>query len=116
MKKLFLTGLVLGMVLFSSAAFADGWANYYVKAAGPYGVSAALGQMILIKLAPVEGGAVKYFRLEADREKEFLAIALTALSTGSPVRVYIQKLFSNNHWSDFVVTTMFIGESVTDLS
>jgi hypothetical protein len=117
MKKLFLTGLVLGMVLFSSAAFADGWANYYVKASGPYYTTfAGIGQLTLIKLEPVAGGAATYFRLQADREKEFLAIALTGLSTGSPVRVYIQKLFSNNHWSDFVVTTMFIGETVSDLS
>lgn len=118
MKKLFLTGLVFGIVLFTSIAFADGWANYYVKATGPYQTSfAGIGKLTLIKLAPVTGtGAATYFRLQADREKEFLAIALTALSTGSPVRVYIQKLFLNNHWSDFVVTTMFIGENVIDLS
>lgn len=117
MKKLFLTGLILGMVLFSSAAFADGWANYYVKASGPYYTTfAGIGQLTLIKLEPVTGGPATYFRLQADREKEFLAIALTSLSTGSPVRVYIQKLFNNSHWSDYVVTTMFVGETVGDLS
>lgn len=112
MKKLFLTGLVFGIVLFASMAFADGWANYYVKATGPY---TGIGKLTLIKLEPVTGGTATYFRLQADREKEFLAVALTGLSMGAPVRVYIQKLFSNNHWSDFVVTTMYVAETVNDL-
>ena len=117
MKKLFLSGLVFGILLVASTAFAN-WGNYYVKAAGPYQTTnAALGEMILIKLDPAPGtpGAEAYFRLKPERENEFLAIALTALSTGSPVRAFIQQLFSNNHWSDFVVTTMFVGETLTDL-
>ena len=118
MKKLFLSGLVFGILLVASTASA-GWGTFYVKAAGPYQTTnAVLGEMILIKLAPAPGTPVPeaYYRLKSERENEFLAIALTALSTGSPVRVYIQKLFSNNHWSDFVVTTMFVGETVGDLS
>lgn len=116
MKKLFLTGLVFGIVLLSSAAFADGWGNYYVKATGPYQTTnAVLGKIMLIKLAPVDGGTpASYYRLAEDRENEFLATALTALSTGSPVRVFFQKLFSNNHWSDYVITSMFVAENVGD--
>jgi len=117
MKKLIITGLVFSILLFASSAFAEGWGNYYVKATGPYeGPSAVLGKMSLVKLQPVAGGNSIYFRVLADRENEILAVALSALSLNAPVRVYIKKLYNNTHWSDFVVTSMFVGETVKDLS
>lgn len=118
MKRLIIAGLVLSLVLYASSVFAAaGWGNYYVKATGPYSTAyKSIGQLHLIKLVSVNGGSATYFRLAEERQDKFLAVALSAMSSGAPVRVYIEKLFSNGHWSDYVVTSMFMGETVEDLN
>ena len=110
MKKLFISAVVFSLVLFATSVLAGGWANFYVKTVGPY-------QTIdLVKLEPYSGGAGIYYRLKADRANELLATALTAITTGNPVRAYIEKIADTGHWSDYEVQSMFMGASVDDLT
>jgi hypothetical protein len=116
MKKILFLLLVLGMALYSSAAF-GAWGNYYVKSTGPYESSSfpSVGQIMAVQLEPVGGGSASYFRIDADVENELLAVALTAVSTGQPIRANIEVTHSNGHWSDYSVLTMFIYDQEASL-
>lgn len=117
MKKIIMiTVLLVSFVFCASSTFAA-WANYYVKVAGPYKSSAwpAVGQIMAVKLEPAAGGTAYYYRIKAEVENEILAVALTAMSNGNPVRANIEKTHSNGHWSDYSVLTLFAGESLGDL-
>ena len=116
MKKIIFGVLVISLVFCASSAFAA-WANYYVKTAGPYESSnfPLVGQIMSVKLEPAEGGTGTYFRISADFQNEILAVALTALSNGNPVRANIEMTHSNGHWSDYSVLTLFVGDSLSDL-
>lgn len=117
MKKMLIGVLVVSVVLCASSAFAA-WANYYVKATGPYASASfpAVGQIMMVKLSPAAGGTGTYFRIDQVAQKEILAVALTAMSTGSPVRANIEQTHSNSHWSDYSVKTLFMGNSIDDLN
>lgn len=117
MKKLIFGVLIISITFCASSAFAA-WANYYVKTAGPYESSSfpAVGQIMSIKLEPAAGGTACYFRISADFQNEILAVALTALSCGNPVRANIELTHSNGHWSDYSVMTLFIGDTLGDLN
>jgi hypothetical protein len=116
MKKLILTLLVVGLVLYATSAFA-GWGNYDVVSTGPYESSAfpAVGQIMSVQLKPIGGGAAIYYRIKANVANELLAVSLTALSNGNPVRANIEYNYANGHWSDYEVITIFIYDSVASL-
>lgn len=118
MKKVLFSFLLLSLVFFSSSAFAQGgWGAYYVTSSGPYQSSdwPQVGNILSVQLTPVAGGNATFFRLNADREKELLAIALTALSANLPVWTRIEVKFNNGHWSDYEVTSMFSYDSEQNL-
>ena len=102
--------------MYATSAFA-GWANYNVKSTGPYENSSfpAVGQIMAVQLEPVAGGSANHYRIKADVANELLAVALTAVSAGLPVRANIELNYSNGHWSDYEVLTMFVYDSATSL-
>ncbi len=116
MKKVLIGLLAVSLVLCASSVFA-GWANYTVKCAGPYESSSfpSVGQIMCVQLEPIAGGASNYYRIKADVSNELLAVALTALSSGLPVRANIEQNYSNGHWSDYEVLTLFIYDSTDSL-
>jgi len=116
MKKLMFVVLVLCLTLYATASIA-GWANYYVKCTGPYESSSypAVGQIMSVQLEPIAGGTANYYRINADVANELLAVALTAVSSGLPVRANIELNYSNGHWSDYEVMTLFIYDSESSL-
>ena len=116
MRKIMFTLLVVSLALCATSAFAA-WANYNVKSTGPYESSAwpAVGQIMCVQLEPVAGGTANYFRIKADVANELLAVCLTAVSSGLPVRANIELNYANGHWSDYEVMTMFIYDSAASL-
>ncbi|MDZ7761270.1 MAG: hypothetical protein U5L00_13585 [Desulfovermiculus sp.] len=74
-----------------------------------------LGSIDQVRLQPAGGGDGFYLRIRAEKSSEILATALTALSSGKPVRANIEKNYNNGHWSDYVVMSLFIGDSLDDL-
>ena len=118
MKRLLIFLLVAGMVLISSQSFAQGgWGNFYVKSAGPYESSAfpAVGSIDQVRLESVDTGTAYYFRVRDSKSSEILATALTALSSGKPVRANIEKNHNNAHWSDYEIMSLFVGDTLSDL-
>jgi len=116
MRKISLILTLFGLILFATPAFA-GWANYYVIAAGPYENTSvpAVGKIMSVQLQPVAGGSVTFFRLDSSIENVLMAVALTAVSTGQPVRANIEHNYSNLHWSDYEVITLWLYDSAASL-
>ena len=116
MKKFTCILLVFAAVLFATNSLA-GWGNFYVKSAGAYESSAypEVGSIDMARLQPADGGDGIYFRVNASKSSEILATALTALSSGKPVRANIEDHYDNGHWSDYVIMSLFIGDSLSDL-
>jgi hypothetical protein len=70
---------------------------------------------MMVQLEPIGGGPVSFFRIDADKQNEILAVALTAVSTGQPVRANIELTHSNGHWSDYSVLTLWIYDEQASL-
>lgn len=105
------------LLLFSSLALA-GWGNYYVVAAGPYEnptLFPEIGKIMSVQMKPVGGSTVTFFRLDSTIQNELLAVALSCLSTGQPVRANIEHNYSNGHWSDYEVLTLWMYDSESSL-
>ncbi len=100
-QKLALVGLVCGLVLaFSVSAYAAA-ATYTctVNSAGPQAAGTANYKMA-IKLTSTPG--TKTFVAPTGKEKEFLAVALTAIANGKKVSVVIDWAATN------VLATMYL--------